>query len=163
MIFRGAAYLRQRSCKGTIKLSNYQTIWRDKCVTTTFGGRSVVDGWSIDIPIKHQQTIIAQHVTKNGGRVVEKYATCACAHIHVCVCEKHAHPTCHTSPATPMSHCPTLHHPWMLFGILNYSKPEFGIRLCHKVNYATRHESSSLHMGEWLFMFCKNRKDFLIG
>lgn len=42
-------------------------------------------------------------------------------------------------------------------------KPEFGIRLSQKVNYVTRHDSSSLHIGECLSMFCKKRKDSLIG
>lgn len=42
-------------------------------------------------------------------------------------------------------------------------EPEFGIRLSQKVNYATRHDSSSLHIGEWLSMFCKKPKDSLIG
>ena len=91
-------------------------------MTNAWPLHSVVDRWSMETPFDHQQTVIAQHVTKSGGRVVEKYVTCACAHIHVCVREKHTHPTCHTSPATPMSHCPTRPHPWMLFGILNYSK-----------------------------------------
>lgn len=34
-------------------------------------------------------------------------------------------------------------------------KPEFGIRLCHKVYGTTRHDISSLHKCEWLSIVCK--------
>lgn len=38
----------------------------------------------------------------------------------------------------------------------NYSeKPEFGIRLCHKVYGVTRYDTSSLHKCEWLSIVCK--------
>ena len=42
-------------------------------------------------------------------------------------------------------------------------KPKFGIRLCHKVYGVTRYDTSSLHMGEWLSVFCKKQKESLIG
>ena len=39
---------------------------------------------------------------------------------------------------------------------VKYSKkPEFGIRLCHKVYGTTRHDISSLHKCEWLSIVCK--------
>ena len=44
-----------------------------------------------------------------------------------------------------------------------YIKPKFGIRLCHKVYGVTRYDTSSLHMGEWLSVFCKKQKESLIG
>lgn len=42
-----------------------------------------------------------------------------------------------------------------LAAIEAYYKPEFGIRLCHKVYGVTRYDTSSLHKCEWLSIVCK--------
>ena len=89
-----------------------KSIWITKPFDVTNADHHIL--WSICGRWKHFPTTIKRYRTTyytelwSSGRKIRNYVY---AHIHVCAREKHAHPTCHTSPATPMYHYPTRPHP----------------------------------------------------